>query len=105
MMSPYQILHVVSESYLRGEGFGALEVVDVLGLRHIGDPEDVLGLGRVEVVEGVRLKLVVEGLVMLVLDPAAFKELLTHVVVVADDGEDLGVFGEGTIGEEFVNGS
>ncbi len=94
-MPPYQILHVVSQSYLRGQGLRAFEMIDVLGLRHIGYPENVLGFCRIEVVKCIGLELFIDRFVMLVFDPApSFQEFLPHIIVMTYNSENFGVFGE-----------
>lgn len=52
-MLPYEILHVVSKADLGGEGFGPLEVVQVLGLSQVINAETVFSFGRIHEVEGV----------------------------------------------------
>jgi hypothetical protein len=47
MMSPNEVLHVVSQSYFRGQSFSALKMINVLGLRHICYPEYVFSLSRI----------------------------------------------------------
>ncbi len=86
----------MSQADLRGQGLRPLEMIQVLRGGQVVDPEAVLPLGRVQVVKGVRLELLIAVLgvrgAVLVLDPAAAPEqLLPHVVVVAEYHEDLGV--------------
>ncbi len=86
----------MSQPDLRGQGLRPLEMIQVLRGRQVVDPEAVLPLGRVQVVEGVRLELLIAVLgvrgAVIVLDPApAPEQLLPHVVVVAEYHEDLGV--------------
>lgn len=94
-MPPYQILHVVSQSYLRGQGFSPLEMINVLGLRHVSYPENVLGLCRVQVVKSIGFKLFINSFVMFVFNPApSFEEFLTHIIIMTYNSENFGVFGE-----------
>ena len=94
-MPPYQILHVVSQSYLRGQGLSPFKVIDVLGLRHVRYPENVLSLCCIEVVKRIGLELFIDSFVMLVLYPApSFQEFLPHIIVMTYNSENFGVFGE-----------
>jgi hypothetical protein len=94
-MSPYQVFHVVSQSYLRGQGFSPLEMINVLGLRHVSYPENVLGLCRVQVVKSIGFELFINSFVMLMFDPApSFEEFLTHIIIMTYNSENFGVFGE-----------
>jgi len=95
MMPPYQILHVVSQSYFCGQGLSAFEVIDVLGLSHVRYPEYILGLCCIQVVKRIGLELFIDSFVMLVFDPApSFQEFLTHIIVMTYNSENFGVFGE-----------
>jgi hypothetical protein len=95
MMSPYQILHVVSQSYLRGQGFSPLEMINVLGLCHVSYPENVLCFCRVQVVKSIGLKLFINSFVMFMFDPApSFKEFMSHIIIMTYNSENFGVFGE-----------
>ena len=104
MMSPYQVLHVVSQSYLRRQGFCALKVINMLRLPHIRYPENVLCLCGIQVVKSIGLELFINSFVMFMFDPPpSFEEFLAHIVVMTNNCENFGVFGQLSFGEKFTN--